>query len=398
MKILYINGWSLDDPLTQRSTVPTLRALAEHSGVERIVLTTLEKLHLEDGQAEAEARLGFRHQNLTFAPFSEPKKRNLFSRALGFLQQILFLRKILRKHGCTLIIARGAVAGGCAWLVSLISGCRFIVESFEPHSRYMLESGVWSRSNPKYQVARLLEANTTRAASHIITVSDSFRRELITRRGRAEATTHTCPCVVDTDQYKFRESERTTTRESLGIQAGAIAGVYVGKFGGLYLDEKALQVFDTVFQAWDNFHLLVLTPDVEWMKSRIPANWPAHRVLIRKVAFQEVPAYLSAADFAFSLIKQIPAMRHCSPIKIGEYWAAGLPVASTQKIGDFSEVLEQTGLGVVFDIERGISSDNLERLKQLAEDETIRAQVSELAVRYRNPQMPADVYSRILHP
>lgn len=62
-----------------------------------------------------------------------------------------------------------------------------------------------------------------------------------------------------------------------------------------------------------------------------------------------MPDYLSAADFASGLHRSKP---YVSPIKIGEYWASGLPVFLTHGVGDDSEIVATEGDGAVFDLSR----------------------------------------------
>ncbi len=39
----------------------------------------------------------------------------------------------------------------------------------------------------------------------------------------------------------------------------------------------------------------------------------------------------------------------CSPTKVGEYWAAGLPVVSNSGIGDTEDIVRECGVGVIVD-------------------------------------------------
>src|SRR6185295_4367020 len=68
---------------------------------------------------------------------------------------------------------------------------------------------------------------------------------------------------------------------------------------------------------------------------------------IRFVPHAHIPEYIGLADFALTPVKPVPTKRFCTPIKDGEYWAAGLPVVITKNISDDSEIIEKNNIGAV---------------------------------------------------
>jgi hypothetical protein len=68
---------------------------------------------------------------------------------------------------------------------------------------------------------------------------------------------------------------------------------------------------------------------------------------VKTAAHDDVTEWLSAADCGMALIRSAGCERGSSPIKIGEYLAAGLPVVATDGIGDYSELIRSKGLGVI---------------------------------------------------
>jgi glycosyltransferase involved in cell wall biosynthesis len=94
----------------------------------------------------------------------------------------------------------------------------------------------------------------------------------------------------------------------------------------------------------------------------------------------ELGSYLSLADFAICFCRPSPARIASSPTKLGEYLAAGLPVASGPGIGDSERLLDGRAVGVVVDSfdERGYERA-AERVRELASDPACRARCREVA-------------------
>ena len=71
---------------------------------------------------------------------------------------------------------------------------------------------------------------------------------------------------------------------------------------------------------------------------------------IRSVPAQNVPRLLVAADLGLMLRDDSLTNRVASPIKFGEYMAAGVPVIITPRLGDHSESVRRDQLGIEVDL------------------------------------------------
>jgi glycosyltransferase involved in cell wall biosynthesis len=60
-----------------------------------------------------------------------------------------------------------------------------------------------------------------------------------------------------------------------------------------------------------------------------------------------MPAELSQHDAGLYFLKQGLSEHGCSPTRIGEYWACGLPVVITPNVSDTDEIVRREGVGVV---------------------------------------------------
>jgi hypothetical protein len=74
----------------------------------------------------------------------------LLGKILDFIKIPNKLKQYCTDYQIDKIIARGSPAGALAYLTWKKIKVPFIVESFEPHADYMLESGVWRKRDLRY--------------------------------------------------------------------------------------------------------------------------------------------------------------------------------------------------------------------------------------------------------
>ncbi|UOQ97068.1 hypothetical protein MUN81_17730 [Hymenobacter sp. 5317J-9] len=391
MRILFIGYWSLHEPLTISTIFPHLRILQERDDVEHITLVTVERG--AETQADLTLRLPFPNTKISFKPLlSRPHKLLLLNKTDDFLRFPRELAELARAEGSTVMLARGAPAGALAYLVARQTGLPFYVESFEPHAEYMRNGGVWKPYDPRYLVQTYLERQQKKHARGLMPVAEAHRRLLIAEGVPADHLV-TVPCSVNMTDFGFDAARRVRQRQQLGYADDAVVGIYVGKFGGIYYEDEGFAIFaQAAAHFGDRFRLIVLTAHpAEGVRARLAAAGlnPAH-CLVTRAPHAEVPNYLAAADFAFLLSRPTPGL---SPIKIGEYWASGLPILLAEGVGDDSGIVEKEGSGATFNLARpGSVASALARIEEQLAQPSHRADATALALRHRSPERAREAY------
>ncbi|MDJ0364545.1 hypothetical protein QMK33_05225 [Hymenobacter sp. H14-R3] len=394
MRILFLGYWGLNEGLTTSTVFPHLRLLQERSDVEAIRLVTIERGM--EAQAELTFAPGFEANKISFEPLRSKPAGNVFLNKIeDFTRFPNELVKQVAAFKPDFILARGSPAGALAYLVWKKTKLPFYVESFEPHADYMLESGVWRAYDPRFLFQQYWEKRQKQLALGLMPVAENYRQQLMKEGVPAERIV-TVPCSVNAAAFAFEAGVRARVRERLDWPAEVVVGVYVGKFGSIYYDEEAFQVFRTAADFFGAaFRLIILTPDPlpEVQAKLAAAGLAASQVFVTKAAHHEVPDYLSAADFAFATIKPAPCRLFCSAIKIGEYWASGLPVLLPEGIGDDSDIINKEGGGAIFNLDRPISvPEALGNVAQQMAQPGYRQQVRQLAERHRSIELSRQAY------
>lgn len=391
MNVLYISYWGLNESLTDSTVFPHLKIAGEFERVKKITFVTVERTSdtLRKVNLPKVEHIPLRSSQTGIATFNQILD---FIKFPGQLVALCKLKKI------DLILAKGVFAGALAHKVSKKCKIPYVTESFEPHANYMIESNEWDRSKLKYKFLKKWEQEQIEQAAHLFTVSDNYKLFLEKTYNRSNVSN--IPCCVYLNDFKYSEGDRKTIRQTLEIPETSIVGIYVGKFGGIYYEEEAYQLFREAFDFFPDFRLLILTPNDRQILSTelLKKNVDLQKTNILFVKHEDVPKYLSASDFAFSTIKPAPSRKYCCPVKNGEYWANGLPILLTDGVGDDYQIIEKEDGGALFNLKKGNTKEALIKIKALIQKKDYRINISALAAKYRSFEIVRTIYAKLFNP
>jgi glycosyltransferase involved in cell wall biosynthesis len=391
MNLLFLSYWSIQEGLTKSTVIPNVQILAGFDQVDRIMLVTLER-GKNPGQSVIHPKIT--HYPIRAGSLAVP----LLDKIIDFYRIPRILSHLAGQFKIQKMIARGSPAGALAYLTWKRNGISFYVESFEPHADYMLESLVWKKWGLRYLFQKVWELKIKNQSAGLITVSQNYKTQLI-KEGFVNIPVQVAPCGVNTDKFRYHPKDRISIRNQYHISSRTVTGIYVGKFGDIYYDLEAFELFKITFDFFKGeFFLIILTPDsYQKTKNKLKdAGFPLQNLIIQKVEHAKVPQYLSAADFGYATIRKSPSKIFCSPVKTGEYWANGLPVLLTEGVGDECNYLESFRGGALLNINDPIPA--LEKMKSLLLDPDLRNYIPELAKKYRSFDQVTHAYRKILFP
>lgn len=392
MKLLYISYWSINDPLTISTVMPALSKLKRHFKSDRITLVTIERENANY------PKYNIPYDFVDHVPLTPPAQQSFI--ATKTYEMVRVPKKIEalgRKLSVDLIYARTSLAGMLAYKVAKSLNVPFIVDSFEPHGDYMVNAGAWNETGLKYKYARKYLLRQMQSARYLITVTDHYRQYLHDHEHVPLDKLRVIPCTANLDKMVFLPSKRTEIRERLGISPSAKVAIYLGKLGGLYYEEEAFKILNQAFNFFTDLYVIMLGPnDKEKVLTQLEEyDIPKNRVHIDSVPKEEVAAYLSAADFAYSFVKPTPTGLFQSPVKHGEYWACGLPFITPDQISDDCEIIQSEGGGAVLSHDLSNIDACHEAILELIINPGYREEIRKLALKYKNESIIDDVLSGI---
>lgn len=345
---LYICPWSLQDSLSQSQSLPYLKGLTA-DGYEFALMTFENPAYRSDSAAEKQIKKDLAERGIFWFPVRYRKGTSIFNKifenASGFLTGL----KILRKHRPAIVHSRSSLPAGIAAALSKTFKLKFLYDADSMLSEEYADIGHWARAGKSFKLLSRIESAARRNATEMIVLTETLRDDL-RRDYDVKVPIEVIPCCVDTEKFGFSREGRRRKRAELGLTDEKLL-TYVGKVGSWYLVEETFDFFKAFHERQPASRLLIVSRDEPEVFHEIAR---AHSVstdlyFVRSAAHSEVADWLSASDAGLSLIKQARSKRGSSPVKFAEYLSVGLPVVSTDNIGDCTRVIKRDNVGVVLE-------------------------------------------------
>jgi glycosyltransferase involved in cell wall biosynthesis len=398
--VLVLTYWSFPDALIQAYTLPYVRIIRNHLPPGSIIfLVTLEKdRRLLSGEQHGAIRRSLEAEGIHWVPFAY--RRFGFSGFVLWLTagtNLLFL--VIRKKIST-IHCWATPAGAIGYLLSVLTGRRLVLDSYEPHAEAMVENGTWTPSSLAFRMLFWLEKKQTERAAFIVSATAGMRQYAREKFGVSPQHFVVKPACVDVVLFGEGNVKSPARMRELGF-TDHVVGVYAGKFGGIYLDEEVFDFFKVAYAFWgDRFRVLLLSSHSPDEINRFCRNAGLDPAIVstRFVPHALVPDYMGVADFAVTPVKPVATKRYCTPIKDGEYWALGLPVVIPAFISDDSQIIEEEGIGAVLqDLTPGAYLEAVKKIDVLLQGSRTELfrKIRAIAVRYRSFELAQEAYRNV---
>jgi glycosyltransferase involved in cell wall biosynthesis len=329
------------EPLGQSLVLPAIRGLADR-GMD-ITLMTFEKSHDLARAADVQAlRATLVALGVSWTPLRYHKWPTVPATAFDVAQGIarsLWARRLGRFD---LIHARTFVGGLIGWALRpwLRASLVYHGEGFWPDQQ--VEGGVWRAGSRIYRVCKAVDSALCTGADGLVLLS---RRSLpvveALPRGRRHAPPIAIvPSCVDLDHFPAPSASRP---------GGPPRLVYIGSLGNRYPVEPLGRFLRAVQRYEPSATLTVLSQSEPDMVRRCVQSTgvAAGAWSLGRAPHAEIPSRLAECHAGLFFLRQGPGAESCSPTKVGEYWASGLPVVTTPGAGDTDEAIRQHRVGVI---------------------------------------------------
>lgn len=367
-RVLYIVYWGAAEPLGRSLVLPAVKRLSALGS--DVTLITFEKpADIARHEEIAGIRAGLDEHGVEWIPLSYHKKPKVPATAYDILRGcVQGLASRLRSR-VDIVHARTFVGGLMGFGIARLIGAKLIFhnEGFYPDEQ--VDGGVWKENSAPHRIAKFLERRMYSRADGIIAVSHRGKRviESLPEVQRNRIPLIVVPSCVDLDHFQMKQPDLPSEGDTLRL-------VYIGSVGCRYILDRAGRFASIASGETGPAHLRVLShsepalvssmlrgsglSDNEWSFDVVP-----HALMPKELAREHAGLFFLARGIS---------EHGCSPTKIGEYWAAGLPVVTTPNVSDTDEIIRRERVGVIVE---GHSDDDYRRaaseLRSLLDDKEL---------------------------
>lgn len=229
-----------------------------------------------------------------------------------------------------------------AWMLALAHRRPWVFELRDLWPASIAAVGAMRGGRALGALARL-ETTLYRNADAIVTVTESFRRELI-GRGIDGAKIHTVINGVDPERYAPRPKDPGLVR-ALDLGGRFVVG-YIGTHGMAHGLDLVLDAADLLRARADIAFLFVGSgAERERLIRRARAMDLANVRFVPRQPKEAMPDHWALCDCALASLKDAPLFRSVIPSKIFEAMGMGLPILLAMPDGEAAEILRDAGAG-----------------------------------------------------
>lgn len=326
--------------------------IAEHIGESQIAPYVLGlaalgyKIHLLTTEKEGREALISQYQSRFDAAGVKWTKIRYHNRppALGQIRDLVTMTimalQIARRVQISAIHCRSHPPMLAAIVVKKLTGARllfdfrdFWADSNMAHGRFL----------PLFRWFKRRERGFLKASDQVVTLTDAAARHLAAQYPEpdvpAQSKYTVIPCCADF--AFFRPMNGAAARARLAIRPDATTIMYLGSIGATYLLAEMMKLFAELRRLRPHaVFLLVCNNGHDDIKAAaIASSVPLDALRIIHADRSEIPGLIAAADVAVAFKRADLSNLGCSPIKIGEFLACGVPVIANAGVGDLDTLL-----------------------------------------------------------
>lgn len=355
MRLLYLTYDGLSDPLGGSQILPYLIGLSKLH--HEISVISFEKGAVTEPALNWLSRQ-CAEQGIDWHPMRYHKHPPVLSTAWDVAAMRVAADRLHRRKAFDLVHCRSYVPALAGLDLKRRHGVRFLFDmrGFWPDER--VEGGRWNLRNPLfravYRYFKRKERYFLAEADAIVSLTRAARYDMLALPSDRRPTVdpQVIPCCVDLSLFDLPgEDRRQAVRAALGIAPDAPVLCYLGSLGGNYLLEEMLRFFVAYRGRMPGSRFLFVTREPAGLIVETAAKLgiASEELIVRSVGRSEVPALVSAADHGVGFKRATHAEKACSPTKLGEMMALGIPVAVNAGIGDVEAIIADTAAGTVVD-------------------------------------------------
>ena len=339
MKVLYISHDGITDHIGKSQVTPYLLGLAKN-GHDITILSNEKDIHSKDIQ---EYKSLFTESSIKWFINPYSNRIPIISPLLTSFRQYLKAKKICLRDSFNLIHSRcypSTILG--YFLKKSLSDTKLLFDLRD----FWIDTRIETRKlGFLYRPLKTIEASLFRNADSFICLTEKAKSKIARMGDQFDCTPKVTviPCCADMDLFKYdkeNSEELKQIRQQEGLD-GSFVLTYLGSLGAVYLLPNMVRTFKILkyLDSSSKFLFISNNGKDEVLKEFLNNDLNEKDLVFKTLIRSDVPKYLEMADLSLVFIKPSDSKIGCSPTKLAELLAMGIPVLANKGVGDLNEIL-----------------------------------------------------------
>ena len=339
MKVLYISHDGITDHIGKSQVAPYLLGLAKN-GHDITILSNEKDIHSKDIQ---EYKSLFTESSIKWFINPYSNRIPIISPLLTSFRQYLKAKKICLRDSFNLIHSRcypSTILG--YFLKKSLSDTKLLFDLRD----FWIDTRIETRKlGFLYRPLKTIEASLFRNADSFICLTEKAKSKIARMGDQFDCTPKVTviPCCADMDLFKYdkeNSEELKQIRQQEGLD-GSFVLTYLGSLGAVYLLPNMVKTFKILkyLDSSSKFLFISNNGKDEVIKEFLNNDLNEKDLVFKTLIRSDVPKYLEMADLSLVFIRPSDSKIGCSPTKLAELLAMGIPVLANKGVGDLNEIL-----------------------------------------------------------
>jgi len=377
VRVLFVSYDGMLEPLGQSQVLPYLTGLAK---LHRVFLVSYEKAaDWADAERRDSLRARIAEDGIHWVPLRYHKRPTAPATAYDILAGLVVVAYLGFRERIEIVHARSYVPAVIGVSIQALLHRRFLFDMRGFWADERVEAGAWKRTGRLYRVAKWFEKLFLQRADGVISLTHAavdVMKALPYLQGAPPRFQVITTC---TNLERFHVG----VKPAFGTRPGFVLG-YVGSVGAWDMFDEVAECFKTLReQRPDAFLLVINRGGHDYIFDCLERHRIARELVeVKACDYSAVPTEMGRMDAGIFFYKPGFSRAACSPTKLGEFLACGLPCLANRGVGDVESILEPERVGVVLEgRDPEARSRAVQRLLDLAKDPEIALRCAAVARR-----------------
>ena len=353
--VLYLSYDGMTDSLGQSQVIPYLQGLSKKGYCFTLISFEKEKRYNEKRE-QIEALLN--ESGIRWIPCKYHKTPLVISTLFDLWKMSRKAKRVHKNLRVTIVHCRSYLSALIGLRMKKKYGIKFLFDMRGFWADERIEGDIWNQNNlifkGVYSFFKSREKLFLEKADYTISLTNNARSTIHNWEHirNNPIPIKVIPCCTDLhlfDKNRVDHWQSVQLRGNLGIGKNDFVLLYLGSIGTWYMLDEMLDFFKILLTYKPEARFLFLTKDDPQRIVTSAANKGvgADCLIITPVERSILPQYIALAHLSIFFIRPVFSKKASCPTKQGEIMSMGVPIVCNTNVGDTTEIIQQTGSGVV---------------------------------------------------